>query len=292
MYKLANQVVSVKGRQRGALLDLRGERMHRVPLEVLSALESPVRDDTRGRTRTWMRHLEQLRFVRATVPDGWEPFRSEGIYPRRGRVQVLTISPALDLQAISHWIARIGRGQFRHIFVRAVSLPTDTDRQFAHNIAQRAGSRTFEVAGESEGRLSSTVYLSSGQPIAQRIFDRSFVRQLKPSVHWYEALTKVAEIAGILHVDAGGTIWPHPDERHFSLGTIFEDSFSHVIESDRYRRLVAARKDLRSVCGECELRHCCVYPLAARAQPEDLFSAPASCRYDPLAEEPQNALFS
>ena len=66
-----------------------------------------------------------------------------------------------------------------------------------------------------------------------------------------------------------------------SFGDIWNTTLLQAIEKKEFRKLWNISKDQIKVCMDCEFRHVCTDCRAYKENPEDIFSKPLKCGYDP-----------
>lgn len=85
---------------------------------------------------------------------------------------------------------------------------------------------------------------------------------------------------GKIAVDAAGTIRNCPSFGG-DFGRVNAVPFAEVVRDPRFRSVWSVAKDSIEVCRDCELRYACSDCRAFLARPDDLYSKPAKCGYDP-----------
>lgn len=66
-----------------------------------------------------------------------------------------------------------------------------------------------------------------------------------------------------------------------SFGFSNEASLIEVLEKDEFNKYDRIHKDMISVCKDCEFRYMCTDCRAFTVDPNDMYSKPAKCKYDP-----------
>jgi SPASM domain peptide maturase of grasp-with-spasm system len=83
-----------------------------------------------------------------------------------------------------------------------------------------------------------------------------------------------------LCVDENGYIKNCPSmEKHY--GHIDDIKLEDVVKSDEFQKLWHIKKDDIKVCQDCEFRHMCMDCRAFIKDPNDIYSQPAKCHYNP-----------
>lgn len=72
-----------------------------------------------------------------------------------------------------------------------------------------------------------------------------------------------------------------------TFGTV-DDCLDDIVRNPLFQKFWNIRKDSISVCRDCEFRHVCTDCRAFLANPEDLYSQPLKCGYDPYTTEWQS----
>ena len=85
-----------------------------------------------------------------------------------------------------------------------------------------------------------------------------------------------------ISVDAGGNIRNCPSMKD-SYGNIRDSSLLEAIQSPGFKEKWGISKDHISVCRDCEFRYACSDCRAYLENPEDAFSKPLKCGYDPYS---------
>ncbi len=70
-----------------------------------------------------------------------------------------------------------------------------------------------------------------------------------------------------------------------AFGNIFSNNLSEILLSESFRRLWHINKDLISVCKDCEYRNICTDCRAYIEDPENIYSKPIKCGYNPYTGE-------
>lgn len=87
-----------------------------------------------------------------------------------------------------------------------------------------------------------------------------------------------------ISVDQEGTIKNCPSMKH-SFGNIKDTSFEEVINQKEFKISWSITKDKISICKDCEFRHVCTDCRAYLQNPDDIYSKPLKCGYDPYTNE-------
>jgi len=69
------------------------------------------------------------------------------------------------------------------------------------------------------------------------------------------------------------------------FGHIATASLQQVLENPSFQRYGSIRKDDIAVCRDCEFRHVCTDCRAYVEDPEDIYSKPLKCGYDPYTNK-------
>lgn len=83
-------------------------------------------------------------------------------------------------------------------------------------------------------------------------------------------------------IDKDGNIKNCPSMKK-SFGNISDTKLNDVIYREEFSQVWNYKKDLISVCKDCEFRHVCTDCRAFLDNPEDNFSKPLKCGYDPYS---------
>lgn len=70
-----------------------------------------------------------------------------------------------------------------------------------------------------------------------------------------------------------------------TFGHVSDTSLVEVVNRKSFRKVWEVKKDDIEVCRDCEFRYICVDCRAYRKNPDDLYSKPAKCRYNPYTAE-------
>jgi SPASM domain peptide maturase of grasp-with-spasm system len=87
-----------------------------------------------------------------------------------------------------------------------------------------------------------------------------------------------------ISVDAFGEIRNCPS-MPASYGNITDTALSEALDQPGFKEKWAIVKDQIKVCKDCELRYACSDCRAYVEQPEDIYSKPLKCGYDPYTNE-------
>ena len=89
---------------------------------------------------------------------------------------------------------------------------------------------------------------------------------------------------GHLYIDCNGTIYN--DEYNLNIfGNIFKDKAKDIIEKPGFKKYWDINKDKIHVCKDCEFRYICTDCRAYLEDPEDIYSKPLKCGYNPYTGE-------
>ena len=69
------------------------------------------------------------------------------------------------------------------------------------------------------------------------------------------------------------------------FGSIYKNKLEDVIRSNNFKKLWKINKDKINICQDCEFRHICTDCRAYLERPEDIFSKPLKCGYNPYTNE-------
>jgi len=90
-----------------------------------------------------------------------------------------------------------------------------------------------------------------------------------------------------LSIDGNGYIKNCPSlPEHY--GHVTETSVREVLDNKAFHRYSNIRKDEIAVCKDCEFRHVCTDCRAYLEDPQDLYSRPLKCGYDPYTNSWEN----
>ncbi len=81
-------------------------------------------------------------------------------------------------------------------------------------------------------------------------------------------------------IDSSGNIRNCPNTNTV-FGNIFVDDLGSIIDSDVFKRMSNISKERIYICKHCEFRHVCTDCRAFLENPDDEFSKPLKCGYDP-----------
>lgn len=70
-----------------------------------------------------------------------------------------------------------------------------------------------------------------------------------------------------------------------SYGSIKDTELSQVLDNDIFKKYWTIKKDEIAICKDCEFRHICSDCRAYLVTPDDLYSKPLKCGYDPYTNE-------
>ena len=97
-----------------------------------------------------------------------------------------------------------------------------------------------------------------------------------------------------ISVDKNGTIKNCPSMR-YGFGQVNTTTILEVLHTPRFQALWNIKKDEIEVCKDCEFRYMCTDCRAYVTEPDNLFSKPAKCGYNPYEakwQTPQNKGFA
>ncbi len=89
---------------------------------------------------------------------------------------------------------------------------------------------------------------------------------------------------GKIHIDFDGTLRNSPSMRE-SFGNIKDTKLSEVIDKPGFKEYWDINKDQIDVCRDCEFRYVCTDNRAYLEDPEDIYSKPLKCGYNPYTGE-------
>jgi SPASM domain peptide maturase of grasp-with-spasm system len=87
-----------------------------------------------------------------------------------------------------------------------------------------------------------------------------------------------------LSIDARGEIKNCPSMA-YSFGNMAEVALHSALAQPRFKALWTINKDHIEVCKDCEFRYICTDCRAALTDPQDLYSKPSKCTYDPYTAQ-------
>jgi SPASM domain peptide maturase of grasp-with-spasm system len=87
-----------------------------------------------------------------------------------------------------------------------------------------------------------------------------------------------------LSIDKNGDIKNCPSIKE-SFGNISTTSINKVLENSNFKKYWNIKKDEIAVCKDCEFRHICTDCRAYLENPEDIYSKPLKCGYNPYTNE-------
>lgn len=102
--------------------------------------------------------------------------------------------------------------------------------------------------------------------------------------HYYESLAHNTCLNRKIAIDAEGNIKNCPSMTK-TYGNVMDTKLIDVVNSPDFRKLWNIRKDDIYKCKDCEFRHICTDCRAFTDNPDDLYSAPLKCGYDPYTTE-------
>jgi len=87
-----------------------------------------------------------------------------------------------------------------------------------------------------------------------------------------------------ISIDTNGNIKNCPS-MHKSFGSVKEISLQEVLNNNEFKTVWDVTKDKVSVCKDCEFRYVCTDCRAYTEDPEDTYSKPLKCGYNPYTNE-------
>ncbi|MEM8527243.1 MAG: grasp-with-spasm system SPASM domain peptide maturase [Bacteroidota bacterium] len=111
------------------------------------------------------------------------------------------------------------------------------------------------------------------------IFPEMFIMEMElytESKHYNSCLNRKVSI------DDKGDIKNCPS-MSISYGNIRNTTLSEVVDNPKFREYWNIKKDDIKVCKDCEFRHICTDCRAYLENPEDMYSKPLKCGYDPYS---------
>ncbi len=87
-----------------------------------------------------------------------------------------------------------------------------------------------------------------------------------------------------ISIDTSGNIKNCPAIPN-NYGNIKETTLSEALQTQGYKQMWSISKDHIDVCKDCEFRHICTDCRAYTEDPEDYYSKPLKCGYDPYTNE-------
>lgn len=84
-----------------------------------------------------------------------------------------------------------------------------------------------------------------------------------------------------ISIDENGYL-KHCPSMTTNYGKYSKQNLLNAMMSESYQKISSLKKDDITVCKICEFRHICTDCRAHVADPADIFSRPAKCRYNPL----------
>jgi SPASM domain peptide maturase of grasp-with-spasm system len=196
----------------------------------------------------------------------------------------------LSLSALREALAPTRRGRLRAINLLVAHTPEIASEAFAPFI-------------EAERRLSSILVHSAPAPRQEtlgRAVPVTFVRQAIDSSAccgvvqprhfainietWSEARTANSCLNRKIAIDAGGEIRNCPSLPQ-SYGNASDTSLHSALARRDFKRLWDINKDQIEVCKDCEFRTICIDCRAYLTDPNNPYSKPAKCTYDPYTAQ-------
>ena len=92
-----------------------------------------------------------------------------------------------------------------------------------------------------------------------------------------------------LAVDRNGEIKNCPSMKK-SFGNITTSNIEDVVKIKEFKRYWDIKKDMISVCKDCEFRHVCTDCRAYIDRPDDIYSKPLKCGYNPYTTNWDNSI--
>ncbi|MEM6719221.1 MAG: grasp-with-spasm system SPASM domain peptide maturase [Bacteroidota bacterium] len=100
----------------------------------------------------------------------------------------------------------------------------------------------------------------------------------------FESLSYNSCLNKKMGIDFDGNIKNCPSMQT-DYGNINNTSLSEVLKNEKFTKLWTIKKDEIKVCQDCEFRHVCTDCRAYIEDPNDIFSKPLKCGYDPYTNE-------
>jgi len=110
------------------------------------------------------------------------------------------------------------------------------------------------------------------------IIDQNFFQSNIP--HYTESLVHNTCLNRKISIDADGNIKNCPSMKE-SYGNIRDTTLEEAINKPGFKKYWNITKDKISKCKDCEFRHVCTDCRAYLDDPDDIYSAPLKCGYDP-----------
>jgi SPASM domain peptide maturase of grasp-with-spasm system len=198
---------------------------------------------------------------------------------------------ALDPAAIERLLAPTVRGRLRSIELLVRDSPALTDAALDELCRRhpRIFRLTVHTAARDERReLPGTTVMVERRRAA--VDSPACCGAVHPS--WFAAnadtFLEAQQHNSCLHrkiaVDARGEIKNCPSFGR-SFGNVAEDSLHAALAQRDFADLWQINKDQIDVCRDCELRYMCIDCRAYLARPDDRYSKPAKCGYDPYTAQ-------
>ncbi len=102
--------------------------------------------------------------------------------------------------------------------------------------------------------------------------------------HFTESLQHNTCLNRKISIDTSGDIKNCPSMTE-SFGNIWDTKLLEAIKKTGFRKYWNLTKDQIAICKDCEFRHICTDCRAYLEEPEDIFSKPLKCGYDPYKNE-------
>ena len=87
-----------------------------------------------------------------------------------------------------------------------------------------------------------------------------------------------------LHIQLDGSLKNCPSMKE-SFGNIQDITLIEVLEEPSFKKYWNVHKDKINVCKDCEFRYICTDCRAYVKEPQDMFSQPLKCGYNPYSGE-------
>lgn len=102
--------------------------------------------------------------------------------------------------------------------------------------------------------------------------------------HYFESIKFNTCLNKKISIDTNGNIKNCPSMKE-SFGNINETRLIDVVNNHDFYKYYSIKKDDISVCKDCEFRHICTDCRAYIESPDDIYSKPLKCGYDPFTNK-------
>jgi SPASM domain peptide maturase of grasp-with-spasm system len=102
--------------------------------------------------------------------------------------------------------------------------------------------------------------------------------------HYFESLNKNTCLNKKISIDINGNIKNCPSMK-VNFGNIADSSLIQVLDDTSFKRLWEIKKDNIAICKDCEFRNICTDCRAFIEKPDDIYSKPLKCGYDPYTNK-------